>query len=149
MRGCLSPRPARQLTAPSLPLPPLVQLVERREKDRQHRAVLGPTCAPLHGNQARKTEHAQRESVLLEHDGVREDLVVALALAELAEHIEDTEVGLEINVTMADERVRLGGQAPVREVEAGVGPVGEEKGEQASDVLRCTMSRSSVTMGAA
>jgi len=40
---------------------------------------------------------------------VGEDLVVALALPQLAEHVEDAEIRLEVDVPVAEEGVLLGG----------------------------------------
>ena len=126
-------------------------LVQRGDEHGEDCPILRAIGLGLDGDEPGQVEDTQAKGSVLDHDRVWQDLVVAFALAELAEDVELSQVRLQVDVAAAEERIFFRWQPAIGEIEPMVRAVAREPGQQPSDVSlgrRCTMSRSWVTIGA-
>ena len=113
----------------------LLSFFQGRDENRHGHAIFGATGGGLHGDQRRQVEHTQPHIAVRELFGVRQKLVVAARLGDLAQHVEASHAGLHVQVSVAGQVALARGQAALREVRMEVRAKLVQHVEQLADVL--------------
>lgn len=110
-------------------------LVESRDEQRQHRAILRAVRASFDLDESWQPKHAHHHRARLYEQRVLYELVIPLARRQLAQDVELPVVGLQVHVTGAEQDLAGGRQPSVRKVEAMERFVSQEPGQQPIDVV--------------